>query len=558
MALLRLPRRREATEYRALDPPDTWPKIPDVNLPEPWSCNWRRWDTGSFMRNIISLIAERSGVTLCKPLLYRFKHDYHDLYDREHRYESAYWDTASERYNFYFYDMETLALFRFEQNVDSGPGPAESAAYFASTADWSRLTLVGSLTDTPPQPCEFVNPYSVSSGRRPVLLRDLHEGLWGLQPRGSRHALEILAKYPARRDWCHIPEPQLPACWSCEWAYCIWSPYELHSRYNLPAANPIMFALEEHESAVLLESAGVLYLYAGTYDYLERLSDYYKDILGPSPPEHLLFRFDGVYTSISDFFVRADWTKMVLLAPSENGGHLSLFKNIIIYTVTLQPESCTSTDNQVEVSLDSTQLSMTDDGGPLQIPTPKHDLKRTRWDMYRPPGTWGFAPRSIPNLSTDPPTFEWDLDEFGSILPAPWALFDDPDAPRTSSASVSSTGTGTSTRNTARLPTTSPSLKPVMFRFIDYRMPVVAVLSDAARRYYLCDEFDDLWEFEGRYASVEEFVREAGWDMMDSMEVELYWGLDESSGSKSRIKRTKRKTRRRRHDISTKGPSGSR
>ncbi|KAJ7770597.1 hypothetical protein B0H16DRAFT_1774578 [Mycena metata] len=500
--------------YPTLQPIGSWGNIPEADLPEPWSCNWRRWDTANKMKHIISLISKQCGVELRKPLLYRFNHDKFDWHYRDDGTRAGLQegvnstvflgvDSTLGQPQFYFYDAPALDLFRFEQNVED----AASAVDFVETADWSRIMHAGSLFaqgDTKLQG-QLAHRKIFNAGN-PALLRDLHEGPWGFQPRGSYKFLLAFAENPAIRDWCHIPESQLPPCWSCEWAYCGWSPHELHSRYNLSAANPIMFHIEE-SYVVLLESGGVFYLYMSGYDEFEQLSDYYKDILGPSPPEYLLFRFDGVYTSIADFLGRADWTKMALVAPSEK-------------------ESSTSTDDdevEVTVALGGVKLPMTDDGGPLHIATPKHDLKRTMWDMYRPPGTWGFAPRFIVNTSTSPPTLDWDQDE-DSLVPSPWTMFDHPD---------SALRTLEFEWLFLDLPHqfyTRP-LKPVMFRAFEDQGPHPVVLSDAEGKYYLYDELYHLWEFEGSYASHEDFVREADWDMMEGLRhKELNWGpaLDES------------------------------
>ncbi|KAJ6498126.1 hypothetical protein C8R47DRAFT_320158 [Mycena vitilis] len=116
--------------------------------------------------------------------------------------------------------------------------------------------------------------------------------------------------------------------------------------------------------------------------------------------------FAGVYSSVADFLDHADWTRMSLVAPKP-----------------LESPS-TAESNHLE-SIQPPMLPMTDDGGPLRIAAKTHVRKRTMWDMYRPAGTWGFAPRYIDDSDGKKVC---DRSEH-SVLPAPWAWFSSQNAP---------------------------------------------------------------------------------------------------------------------------------
>ncbi|KAJ7652121.1 hypothetical protein DFH06DRAFT_1206842 [Mycena polygramma] len=340
----------------------------------------------------------------------------------------------------------------------------------------------------------------------PLLLRDMHEGPWGTEPRGIKPGAAYTEVTPMAtvRDWCWIPESDLPESWSCVWIRCFWywisAQNEFYRTYTFPNPHPIMFHSGEGET-VLLESAGRFYLY-GLPEYAE-LYQFYSDTLCPSllfpqvpawsPYVHdtnrcLLYQFDGVYSSVADFLEHADWTRMSLVAPKPL-------------------ESPPTAGSSHLESIKAPMLPMTDYGGPLRIAANTHVRKRTLWDTYRPPGTWGFAPRYTHNSDVKK---VWDRSQH-SVLPAPWAWFNPQNTP--------------SQRNVSELQRFwfTPALTPVMFRCPE--LPGASnqmTVYSSHGKYYLEDEDlgSRLWEFQGTYASVDDFIDNADWNKLDPMENE--------------------------------------
>jgi hypothetical protein len=166
---------------------------------------------------------------------------------------------------------------------------------------------------------------------------------WGVERRDNLEVIEALQANPAPRNWCYIPESELPESWSCSWADCFWNVSEqdmLCRRYPLNCPNPIMF-FTDWPNTVLLESGGIFYLYGQEH---EELSEFYRAILGPSSPKQLLYRFDGAYSSIADFLACADWTKMSLVVPRRIGGlFFSLLPNALPTHIQNHPFPITTT-----------------------------------------------------------------------------------------------------------------------------------------------------------------------------------------------------------------------
>ncbi|KAJ7770598.1 hypothetical protein B0H16DRAFT_1881586 [Mycena metata] len=172
---------------------------------------------------------------------------------------------------------------------------------------------------------------------------------------------------------------------------------------------------------------------------------------------------------------------------------------------------------------------MTNDGGPLQIVTPKHYHKRTMWDMYGPPGTILFAPRYLYKERSSPR--EWDRSE--GPLPSPWVCFDAPNIYKT----LRETMTALSVELERNFRT--PPLSPAMFRCMPdcpwlnsvWDRPVV--FSSAEGNYYLKDDECALWKFEGMYSSSEDFIHNADWNTMEWVESEDDRTIPNDSDSES-------------------------
>ncbi|KAJ6584311.1 hypothetical protein B0H19DRAFT_1227114, partial [Mycena capillaripes] len=354
--------------HEGLVPRETWGNIGDEQLPEPWSCNWRKWGTTP---NFLDYF----GVKMRKPLAYRCTSG--------DNVSTAFLGVEKqiEGPRFYFYDAPRKDLFRFDHAVDAKDAATIGVAEFVNEVNWKKMTHLGSSLDQ----ATVLSRHRNIPGP-PLLLSDMNQRPWRVEPRGSFMARE---EYFAVYDWCYIPELELPECWSCAWADSLWKYSSeqdtLRLRYSLRSPNPIMFYTLSPGS-VLLESAGVFYLY-GPSEH-DELYGFYRATLGPSPPESLLYQFDGVYSSTADFLERGDWTKMSLVAPRRS-------------------DSPSIENDHPE----SVKLPMTDDGAPLRIAANLHqlncDCKRTMWDMYRPPGTWGFTPRYIYSEGKRVPG-EWD------------------------------------------------------------------------------------------------------------------------------------------------------
>ncbi|KAJ7450362.1 hypothetical protein FB451DRAFT_1566593 [Mycena latifolia] len=144
----------------------------------------------------------------------------------------------------------------------------------------------------------------------------------------------------ASRDWCAIPDTYLPVPWSCDWSNLdgwSWGPEplqdDLRRRYDIPGClNPIMF----HDSfmpewltppstrfkgfpTTLFESRGILYLasvtpweavasiHSRTVFYLLELGQAWWD---DNAPDHFMYRFSGLYSSVEDFLENCDWNQM--------------------------------------------------------------------------------------------------------------------------------------------------------------------------------------------------------------------------------------------------------
>ncbi|KAF8151929.1 hypothetical protein K438DRAFT_379194 [Mycena galopus ATCC 62051] len=175
-------------------------------------------------------------------------------------------DVSGSAY-YYYYHVPTESVYRF----DRADGDVEGSAMdFMETADWNKMTRMGSLIDLAPPATEILN-----SGP-PLYLRDLQVP-WTPEPRVVRApSLERRRMVEAlSREWCFIPEDRLPSPWSCDWRkWYGWVygplllPEKLRRQYGISKPlSPIMFR-QPRLMATVFEAVGTFYL-ADKLDFLQ-------------------------------------------------------------------------------------------------------------------------------------------------------------------------------------------------------------------------------------------------------------------------------------------------
>ncbi|KAJ7670516.1 hypothetical protein B0H17DRAFT_1183692 [Mycena rosella] len=373
--------------------------FPDENLPEPWTCDWRAWGLNACWEGETTQFLKRFNVAAQKPLVFRSSGTGNTATaflgtDRSNRLPNL---------KFYLYDEPIGDLFRFEHAIPHTASPnSVGAAEFIETVNWNKMTHLGSLANA-----EAVLRHRDIPGP-PLYLLGLHksETPWGFEPRKLRDALAAERRIvdTAIRDWCSIPDIHLPEPWTCNWAKFTWwysnsVNADLRQTYGLGPLTPIMFRAD-HTDTVVVESAGVFYLYENPED--RELLRFYEGTMGVSALSHILYQFAGTFSSVEDFIQNADWKRMSVVVPRTAS------------------ETTISQRNP-----DAPMIPMTSHGGELRITTTKSYTKRTIWDISRRPGVWGYEPRlnKILNSSREPP--ESDPRAWGNIpddeLPEPWS-----------------------------------------------------------------------------------------------------------------------------------------
>lgn len=138
-----------------------WGDLPKEELPQPWSCNWLRWGLNGDPSSIIPGLGDRFRLAMLKPLIFR---------NTRTNNRTTVFVGVEERLKsprFYFYDAPAEDLFRFEQ-VPEGTA-STGAAEFVATANWNRMTHLGSIVD----PGAILKHRNIPGS--PLLLHGLHE-----------------------------------------------------------------------------------------------------------------------------------------------------------------------------------------------------------------------------------------------------------------------------------------------------------------------------------------------------------------------------------------------
>ncbi|KAJ7613751.1 hypothetical protein DFH06DRAFT_1484573 [Mycena polygramma] len=257
-----------------------------------------------------------------------------------------------------------------------------------------------------------------------------------------------------------------------------------------------------HIPTIVLESDGIFYLYDTD---LYQIPQMHRDILGASQAWHtgILHQFVGVFASIENFLENADWKRMTLVAPSKpKGEHIPpIFHQYAPFSA----------------------LPLTTHGGKLRIA--KNDWpKRTMWDLYRPPGTWGYEPRvdrisTRGSISRSVPARA--VKHWGNILdaglPEPWTC-NWPDWDKTEQWDGPPDYDFPFYKVDLERRFGIAGLEPVMFK--QFPSIFVRTILSAGGRYYLqeADIVGTLWRFDGVYETIEDFMQNGDWNRIHEVE----------------------------------------
>ncbi|KAF7367530.1 hypothetical protein MSAN_00816000 [Mycena sanguinolenta] len=488
--------------------------IPDSRLPAPWSCNWRAWGlrpywfypATPFPNEIESALKRRFKIFVYKVLIFRS--------GRVDNSSFVFVGTKNSKddsgWAYYLYDVPTERLYCFAPTGEA-EGTAEG---FAENADWSKMTLLGSLIDLEPLPATGI---TAPNSRLPLHLHDLHRSeannrltqtSWQPEPRVTRAPFLERRKTveAATHQWFAIPETHLPSPWSCDWSrWHGWMlgplplPEKLRRRYGIAAAlSPVMFRYGP-EAATLFEACGTFYLAEKLRYRLENNAD------------HWLYEFSGSYRSVEDFMENADWNEMKKMKRGKS------FGDPIAPSPKLEPIPLTHSGEGLRRASD--------------VPYSKCNLLA----MTRPEGTWSFRPRASwikePWSSRDlPRPLPTIPDEH---LPSPfscawlafrpaWYWYPDLESPRYQP----------SYQEQLAYRWGVPDLEPIMF-MADHTgclntLEAPTVLR-AGESYYLWlfeDDPTDPWlrKFEGTFKSVEDFMENADWNRLSArIEEKAHW-----------------------------------
>jgi hypothetical protein len=203
--------------------------IPDKNLPEPWSCDWRGWRLLPFWRRepggIEYRLLDRFDIgkynTGLKPVMFRST--------RSTSGSTVFRAYGERGTTFYLYDEPSDDVYRFEHDFPLKNGSAEE---FAETANWNKMTYLGSLGGPPFELGALRRPASTEVDKC-IRLRDLENSEVRLQswcPNTSNWSI-YSAAHPVE---IRTPDPtgsvRTTSCYNCR----RWASVFLHSGYKTP------------------------------------------------------------------------------------------------------------------------------------------------------------------------------------------------------------------------------------------------------------------------------------------------------------------------------------
>ncbi|KAJ7134245.1 hypothetical protein C8R44DRAFT_869911 [Mycena epipterygia] len=450
--------------------------IPNENLPEPWTCDWRAWGLLPYWLSLPGGIAyrlrDRLNITNMTPLMFRSTESSSGT--------TVFCASGKRGPTFYLYDEPSEDVYQFEHGLLQD----RSAKEFIEKADWNKMTYEGTLRGP------FNTPPSTSKpghdSHKCLRLGDLtSETLWKYEPRVMHGAYAAWrATIDAALHRCFfIPDTQLPEPWSCNWE--VWHGwkwqlpllYQVERWFNLPdPLNAIMFRTVDYTT--IFESRGVFYLYDA--------------FMGISPR---MFRFVGCFSSVEDFIESADWNEMQRLEYEPLAG-----------------AGPTTTNCQVTFPRSS--------GGGFRTAVDQPYQKRTLWDMAPSRGSWEYQPRFMAERGCDTDAeIDIALRKWGSVpdeqLPEPWSCnwarwghvgewFEQPFDLGCEKDLQERYGVA--------------GLVPVMFISYGYdRGPMILSADDI---YYLYNHSMDDWlmRFDGTYTSVQDFIENGDWNRMKIMD----------------------------------------
>ncbi|KAJ7165845.1 hypothetical protein C8R46DRAFT_291045 [Mycena filopes] len=356
---------------------------------------------------------------------------------------------------------------------------------------------------------------------------------WDHQYRMPRHPISVAwvrdhgLIRDAVRTWMSIPDANLPSPWTRNWAHwAYWlqrRPFEvdLAARYGLtdrPLTGIIYSMFDKHSTVFASASSGKFYLYS--HDFRD------ERFLDPR-----FFVFDGVFPTVEAFFDDADWNLLKELYPVAGN-----------------------------IDADLTAFS----GAPHQFPPIRTERlrvaanepypRRTLWDTCPPEGAFRHRPRNL-----DPG--EWLCDKLGSLhpksttwphipdaqLPAPWSCAWEGHRDFTHWYNSDYCSICDEESPPAMLQNeygVGEDLVPAMFvRDGEIRGDMVLSAPGGAGTYYLwwgeerhanrpTGGEGALHRFHGTYADLEDFIRRADWNRLETIpflpeEVQDWFGFRE-------------------------------
>ncbi|KAJ7174401.1 hypothetical protein C8R46DRAFT_1080815 [Mycena filopes] len=339
---------------------------------------------------------------------------------------------------------------------------------------------------------------------------------WDHQYRMPRHPISVAwvrdhgLIRDAVRTWIAIPDANLPSPWTCNWAeWAYWlerRPFEVHLavRYGLtdrPLTGIIYSMFDKHSTVFASASSGKFYLYS--HDFRD------ERFLDPR-----FFVFDGVFPTA--FFDDADWNLLKELHPVAGNTHADLT------TFSGAPHKFPPIRKEC-----------------LRVAANEPYPRRTLWDTCPPEGAFRHRPRNLdPGRrpcheleSLHPKSTIWPHIP-DAQLPEPWSCAwegyiefthwyrdycssCDEEAPPAMLQNVYGVG---------------GDLVPAMFvRDGEPRGDIVLSAPGGAGTYYLwwgeervtnsrpTHGEGDLYRFHGTYADLEDFIRRADWNRLETI-----------------------------------------